>query len=541
MSEVTVHQTSARARPWTRALIGTGLFLGAAGLALSAGTTLAAASSGTALGPNTSAASASQAVGASTGRAHAPLAFPTMGTVAADASTPGATVTTTDTTGHVYEVNTVSGKPTTREPATSTKFANDADLVYASAQDTGTTLNFTAKTVESNTDASYTPATDPNWTENDTYIGWQLDSNSGANPNYAVYFQLKSTGKYDGALFHLQSSGFFQVSCVVNLSYSQSSGYAASLSASCLGGARSFAWNVFSNYDTHSTDVHGRYAIGKALPDPYDGGARYATTVTAGTPVPAPAGYWLAASDGGVFTFGKNVTFYGSMGTKHLNAPIVGGAATPDGLGYWMVASDGGIFTFGDALFYGSTGAMHLNQPIVGMAVDPAGDGYWLVASDGGIFSFGGANFHGSTGAMHLNAPIVGMAAAPTGVGYWLVASDGGIFTFGKIGFFGSEGGKLLSNPIVGLAAVPSGGGYWLVSSNGVVYPLGDAPSYGQRADLHLNLPVDGIGAAPTGSGYWLVADDGGVFTYGQVSFFGSTGNIHLNAPVKAVAVAVAG
>ena len=34
-------------------------------------------------------------------------------------------------------------------------------------------------------------------------------------------------------------------------------------------------------------------------------------------------------------------------------------AATPDGRGYWLVASDGGIFTFGDAPFYGSTGAIH--------------------------------------------------------------------------------------------------------------------------------------------------------------------------------------
>ncbi len=33
-------------------------------------------------------------------------------------------------------------------------------------------------------------------------------------------------------------------------------------------------------------------------------------------------------------------------------------AATPDGRGYWLVASDGGIFTFGDAPFYGSAGGL---------------------------------------------------------------------------------------------------------------------------------------------------------------------------------------
>ena len=37
------------------------------------------------------------------------------------------------------------------------------------------------------------------------------------------------------------------------------------------------------------------------------------------------------------------------MGGKPLNTPIVGMAATPDGGGYWLVASDGGIFSFGDA------------------------------------------------------------------------------------------------------------------------------------------------------------------------------------------------
>ena len=85
-------------------------------------------------------------------------------------------------------------------------------------------------------------------------------------------------------------------------------------------------------------------------------------------------------------------------------------AATPDGRGYWLVASDGGIFAYGDAAFHGSTGALVLNQPVVGMAATPDGGGYWLVASDGGIFAFGDAAFHGSAGDLTLNQPVVGMA-----------------------------------------------------------------------------------------------------------------------------------
>jgi hypothetical protein len=123
-----------------------------------------------------------------------------------------------------------------------------------------------------------------------------------------------------------------------------------------------------------------------------------------------------------------------------LNKPVVGMAATPDGQGYWLVASDGGIFNYGDAAFFGSMGAMTLNKPIVGMAPTPDGKGYWLVASDGGIFNYGDAAFFGSAGAMTLNKPIVGMAPTPDGKGYWLVASDGGIFNYGDAVFDGSAG-----------------------------------------------------------------------------------------------------
>ena len=122
------------------------------------------------------------------------------------------------------------------------------------------------------------------------------------------------------------------------------------------------------------------------------------------------AGYWLSASDGGIFSFGPGASFFGSTGSIKLNQPIVGIAATPDSGGYWEVATDGGIFAFGDAGFYGSTGSIKLNKPIVGMASTPSGLGYWLVASDGGIFAFGDAEFFGSMGAKPLNKPVVGMA-----------------------------------------------------------------------------------------------------------------------------------
>ncbi|MGH8977999.1 MAG: hypothetical protein ACRDV7_07990, partial [Acidimicrobiia bacterium] len=82
---------------------------------------------------------------------------------------------------------------------------------------------------------------------------------------------------------------------------------------------------------------------------------------------------------------------HGSLARMALNHGVVDIAATPSGNGYWLAASDGGIFTFGDARYAGSTGGLRLNQPIVGIAATPSGNGYWLAAADGGIFTFGDA------------------------------------------------------------------------------------------------------------------------------------------------------
>ena len=183
---------------------------------------------------------------------------------------------------------------------------------------------------------------------------------------------------------------------------------------------------------------------------------------------------WAVTPAGRVYgdsTFsGPPARNFGDRAGKPLRRPIVGMSPTATGLGYWLVASDGGIFTFGDTRFYGSTGAINLRKPIVGMSVTPSGKGYWLVASDGGIFTFGDARFYGSTGAINLRKPIVGMSVTPSGKGYWLVASDGGIFTFGDARFRGSLGAKNLPSPIAGM--VTRGSGYTLIAEDGTLYPF---------------------------------------------------------------------
>lgn len=195
------------------------------------------------------------------------------------------------------------------------------------------------------------------------------------------------------------------------------------------------------------------------------------------------------------------------MGGTRLNAPVVGIAATPDGRGYWMVASDGGIFAFGDAGFSGSMGGRPLGAPIVGIAADPAGGGYWEVAADGGIFAFGAAGFYGSMGGHAINSPVVGMAAAPDGAGYLLVGSDGGIFNFGSAQFLGSEGGQSLPAAIVGIAASANGNGYWEAARNGQVYTFG-VPNLGSATSVPGSPPAVAI-AADGSDGYWLLEGEG--------------------------------
>ena len=123
----------------------------------------------------------------------------------------------------------------------------------------------------------------------------------------------------------------------------------------------------------------------------------------------------------------------GSTGASTASTAPVGAASVPAATKvvstYWVAASDGGVFSFGGAPFYGSTGGIHLNRPVVAITPTSPTDthGYREVATDGGIFAFGDATFYGSTGAMRLNRPIVGMATTADGRGYTEVACSDGL------------------------------------------------------------------------------------------------------------------
>ena len=217
-----------------------------------------------------------------------------------------------------------------------------------------------------------------------------------------------------------------------------------------------------------------------------------------------------------------------------LNKPVVGMAATPDGDGYWLVASDGGIFAFGDAGFYGSMGGHPLNQPIVGMAATPDGKGYWLVAADGGIFAFGDAAFYGSTGHHHLNPadrgddrrpqrprllvhcrrrrrlrlrrrPLLRFArrrppepgpswpwpATADGTGYWFTNSNGAVTAFGNATYWGSAP-QVLNQPVVGMAEA---------TGNGQLHRRSVPVGHLRLRHLELPVPAGSFPPSPTPSG----------------------------------------
>ena len=283
-------------------------------------------------------------------------------------------------------------------------------------------------------------------------------------------------------------------------------------------------WTIVGHRDVDQTSCPGDFAY-NFLPNLR---ADVQRVMAAGQSPGGSDGYWMVASDGGIFAFGS-AGFFGSMGGQPLNKPIVAMTAAPDGKGYWMVASDGGIFAFGSARFYGSMGGQPLNKPIVGMAPAPDGKGYWMVASDGGIFAFGSARFYGSMGGTRLNQPVVGMAANRSTGGYWMVASDGGMFSF-NAPFYGSMGGQRLNQPIVSMDPTADGSGYRLVATDGGIFSFGSAPFYGSAAGGVNAAAVTAIGTS--GNGYRMVGRDGMLYSFGAAKFLGSAAHLPLTRPI---------
>jgi hypothetical protein len=218
------------------------------------------------------------------------------------------------------------------------------------------------------------------------------------------------------------------------------------------------------------------------------------------SPTNSRMGYWLVASDGGIFAF--DTGFYGSLpglglnpagsGLAHsLNAPIVAMVPSVTGHGYFMVASDGGVFAFGDAHFAGSCpGIGGCSGQTVAVVPDATGNGYWVVTKEGAVYGFGDARYLGAPGPQ--SSPITSAVAAPGGHGYYVIDGAGQVFAYGNATWLGGtppESSSVL-DPATAIFATADGGGYWITTALGKVYAFGDAPNDGDESGAHLNGPI---------------------------------------------------
>jgi hypothetical protein len=276
----------------------------------------------------------------------------------------------------------------------------------------------------------------------------------------------------------------------VTATYSGSSEYAGSSGTTTLTVTRAHGyWLVGSD--------GGIFTFGSAKFFGSTGNLRLNRPVVGITPTADHGGYWLDASDGGVFSFG-DTNFYGSIpglglapagsGSPHsLNAPIVGMVPSFDDGGYFMVASDGGVFAFGDAHFAGSCpGIGGCSGAAVSVMPDGTGNGYWLVTKSGNVYTFGDAGFYGAPG----RGTVTSAVATPDGMGYWILLGDGEVFGYGDASnSFGSPStanfGAL--DPANAIFSTLEGGGYWVASALGKIFNFGDAPNDGDMSGTPLN------------------------------------------------------
>ena len=136
---------------------------------------------------------------------------------------------------------------------------------------------------------------------------------------------------------------------------------------------------------------------------------------------PDSQSYVLADSLGNIETFTSIGDAFCPGSANQLDSPAVSLATTrtPSNT-YWLATSNGSIYSFGDAPYYGSSGQINPSQPpsptnsvnppidnVVSMTTTPDGHGYWLATSNGSIYSFGDAPYYGRWSAQGLVVSII--------------------------------------------------------------------------------------------------------------------------------------
>ena len=87
-------------------------------------------------------------------------------------------------------------------------------------------------------------------------------------------------------------------------------------------------------------------------------------------------------------------------------------AASPTGSGYWLAATNGDVYSFGVAT-HGSTSHVKVSSPVIGIAASSSGNSYLLAEADGTISRHGTTRSYGEVPAKAHSEPITAFSAAP--------------------------------------------------------------------------------------------------------------------------------
>jgi hypothetical protein len=158
-----------------------------------------------------------------------------------------------------------------------------------------------------------------------------------------------------------------------------------------------------------------------------------------------------------------------------------------DDHGYFMVASDGGVFAFGDATFAGSCYSIGgCSGAAVSVMPDASGHGYWLVTSTGAVYGFGDAPFLGAPG--NTGAPVMAAVRTPDGNGYWVLDAAGHVHGYGDAANLGNvQTSGDFSGITSSIWTDQFGDGYGVSALNGSVTVFGGVPGYGGMQNTNLN------------------------------------------------------
>ncbi len=255
-------------------------------------------------------------------------------------------------------------------------------------------------------------------------------------------------------------------------------------------------------------------------------------------PAGSTSDYWIVASDGGVFSMGTNIKFFGSMAGKPLVQRITSSTARPQHDGYWMLGGDGGIFSFGNAKYLSGptkTATSGYYRAIVGT---PSGNGYWVITKLGSISPFGDAatTYWAGINASYkrfntnpLNAlpglPVNGIVSAArtvSGKGLILLAENGATYGYGDAPYHGNVPINYAGGQRATSITVDNKNGYIVAANNGATYGLGGTYRGGANTAGQLAGPIISIASTSDSGGYWELGQDGGIFAYGNALFKGS-------------------